>query len=478
MRLFRCALALAVSFGVLVSVAPVPNASAAGAKPFTFMAAGFTQELYGTGLQFAGGVAFAPDGDPLVAYFSVSRMDAQTTTVVHGSTIHPTTSIGGSVSLGLANGNDGSVFANTSGGVVKIDPATGATLAGPAGPGGDGLGIALDPQTGNLVYANQAGGLSFVTANLSSSGSFSSLGQGDGLAFDPTGNFAFSSVSGGIDIINRSGALVRHIVLASGCCTDGMAFHSATPKFVLSNNTDGTMTRFDFANDDYTQVPTQSTFASGGFRGDLAQVGSDTCLYVVQSGTRFDDGTETGEGSLVRICPGFAPPVGATTCPPNYTVQSGQSATLTAKCPGNVTVQPGGNLRIVNSTIGGNVTSNGAAGLTICGSTIGGAVSVSGSTGFVLMGDGGDEGGTCAGNQVSGSVTLSSNNAGVEVGGNKIGGKLTLTSNKGGTGEDANPEVEANRVGAVLGCTGNTPAPINDGLPNTAAARSGQCASL
>jgi hypothetical protein len=91
---------------------------------------------------------------------------------------------------------------------------------------------------------------------------------------------------------------------------DGISFHAQSPKFVITNNTDGTITRFDFPADDFTQVPVQSVFASGGFRGDLSQVGSDGCVYITQDGTRYNDGTVTDENSLVRICGGFAPPPG------------------------------------------------------------------------------------------------------------------------------------------------------------------------
>src|SRR5438034_10027273 len=91
---------------------------------------------------------------------------------------------------------------------------------------------------------------------------------------------------------------------------DGTAFHASSPRFVVTNNTDGTMTRFDFPADDFTQPPVRSTFASGGFRGDLSQVGADGCLYLTQDGTRYDDGTVTDESSLGRICGGFAPPPG------------------------------------------------------------------------------------------------------------------------------------------------------------------------
>jgi uncharacterized repeat protein (TIGR01451 family) len=90
---------------------------------------------------------------------------------------------------------------------------------------------------------------------------------------------------------------------------DGIAFHASSPKFVVTNNTDGTMTRFDFPLDNFTLAPVQSPFASGGFRGDLGQVGADGCIYLTQDGTRYDNGTVTTENSLVRVCGGFAPPI-------------------------------------------------------------------------------------------------------------------------------------------------------------------------
>jgi hypothetical protein len=94
------------------------------------------------------------------------------------------------------------------------------------------------------------------------------------------------------------------------------------------------MTRFDFPADDYTQVPAQSVFASGGFRGDLSQVGADGCIYLTQGGTRYNDGTTTLENSLVRICGGFAPPVPTPTTldltPPTATNTVGSEHCVTA----------------------------------------------------------------------------------------------------------------------------------------------------
>ncbi len=81
----------------------------------------------------------------------------------------------------------------------------------------------------------------------------------------------------------------------------------------------GTMTRFDFGNG-YANAPTAvSTFAAGGFRGDLLQVGADGCIYGTQgpqymaggaNGTRYDNDVETTEQSIVRICGGFVTPPG------------------------------------------------------------------------------------------------------------------------------------------------------------------------
>jgi hypothetical protein len=298
---------------MLAHVFVITSASAAGAQPFASLAPGFTQALYATGLPFAGGVAFAPNGDPLVAFGTLYRIDSLTTILQDGSTIHPTTTHSASLGLGLANGVDGSVYANLFGnrGVVKIDPGTGNVLAGPFGASGNQLGIALDPQTHNLVYAGADGRFYFVSRDFSTQGVFSTQAVGaDGIAFDPTGNFLFTSSSGKLAVLDRNNNLVQQIALANGaCCTDGIAFHSVSPQFVISNNTDGTITRYDFPGNNYAKPPTQSFLASGGFRGDLLQVGADGCAYLMQGNTRFADGTVTNSGSLVQLCPGFAPPV-------------------------------------------------------------------------------------------------------------------------------------------------------------------------
>ena len=301
----------------------VAAGSAQAAGQFTSIQAPFTQSLYGTASGFFGGVAFAPNSDPLVDFCqgsgsSLDRFDSsQTSPLTNGtSTLHPVTTESSAAGCGLTNHPNGSLYSNTGAGVVKLDASTGASAAGPFGPSGNALGIAVDPQTQNLVYVGSDGTIRFVDAGFTSIGTFSTAVTGDfidQIAFDPTGNFLFLSdrTRNALLVLRHDGSLVQAIPLAGGRGEpDGIAFHTASPQFVVTNDTDGTISRFDFPNNDFTATPTQSAFASGGFRGDNSAVGSDGCLYLTQDGTRYDDGTTNGNDSLVQICPGFAPPPG------------------------------------------------------------------------------------------------------------------------------------------------------------------------
>lgn len=295
------------------------NGAPAG-KSFTTLQPGFAQEIVGVFPTFLGGVAFAPDGDPLVnecrsAGSPLYRFDLQgLASVVNGTPLFPRTQLVSNAGCGLSNHPNGSLYSNTSGGVVRLDANSGAVLAGPAGAAGNALGIAVDPQTGNLVYVGLDGSIKSIDPGLSTPASFSNVTAGnfvDGIYFDPTGNFLFAAnrvPSFRLTVLRRDGTLVQHVPMTAE--PDGIAFKASAPKFVVSSNTNGTMTRFDFPGDDFTQVPVQSVFASGGFRGDLSQVGPDSCLYLTQAGSRYNDNTLTNENSLVRVCPGFAPPPG------------------------------------------------------------------------------------------------------------------------------------------------------------------------
>jgi hypothetical protein len=329
-------LGVVVAAGCLsVPVALPPTAHADG--QFPVLQSGFNQALYATapapGSLF-GGVAFAPNGDPWVdgcvgSGGSLIRFDSTTTTAINGSSVHPQLSGSPFVSnagCGLTNAPNGELYSNTEGGASGLDALTGTALA-TSGPPGNVLGITVDPVTNNLVYVaadcrftptctieslDAASGISTVFATLSKT----DAAFVDGIAFDPIGCFLFlanRAPSFRVTILNRSGAIVQHIPMTSE--PDGLSFHGTSPKFVVTNNTDGTMTRLDFPGDDYTQPPVPSVFASGGSRGDQTQVGPDNCIYTTQEHTRYDNGVEdVSQNSLVRICPGFAPPPGVT-CP-------------------------------------------------------------------------------------------------------------------------------------------------------------------
>jgi hypothetical protein len=313
---------LGILCAAVAAALAVPGVASAG-DSFPTLAAGFTQDLFGVQPSFMGGVAFAPDGDPITndCAFDGSplhRFDRSTVLpAVHStSTLHARTDMPSNAGCGLTQ-LGGFLYSNTSEGVVKLDPATGAQLAGPGGPPGNALGITVDPLTQNLVYVGGNGDLIAIDPTLTSSTTFSSALSGhflDGVAFSPDGQFLFVADRGGgpteaLSVIKRDGTLAQAVPAPGD--PDGIAFHANAPHFVVSNNGDGTITRFDFPGDDYTATPTLSTFASGGFRGDLTQVGPDGCLYVSQDdGTRYDDGTVDGNSSLVRICAGFEPPAG------------------------------------------------------------------------------------------------------------------------------------------------------------------------
>lgn len=355
----RLLVALAASIGLLLI------ARCVWADPFTFLQPGFSQELYGVAPRLLGDVAFAPDADVWApnCIGSATRFDQQATTVIHSTTVHPEAAgspFPTSDECGVANHPNGFLYANSSDGVVKLDPQTAEVVGGPFGFAGSQTGIATDPVTGSLVYVRSDGGIEFVDSNFTSSGLFSGATfdlQIEGLTFDPTGTFLFATSqgslrapSGSLFVINRDGGTVQEVRLE--LLPAGVALHAAPDAFVVLSNRNGSMTRLDFPGNDYTQPPAQSVFASGGFAGNLMQVGADGALYVTQEGTRFDDGTVTEDTSIVRISGGFQPPPGVgppptlqfdPPTPPDgttFNVTAGQPLSFTVKAsqPGGVTV--------------------------------------------------------------------------------------------------------------------------------------------
>jgi hypothetical protein len=303
--------------------------------PYTFLKPGFTQEVLASDSHlWAGSIAFAENGDPLqvaregLSSPGLARVDLNTTTVVNGTSLHPVVVIPNSglpLTSALTNHPDGTLYAAydsdpfgfspfpgpRTGGVYQIDPQTAQILRGPFGHLGIGP-ITTDPQTGNLVYEtvddNEAlyyVDQAFTTSAILSSGNANSVFD---MRYDPTNQFLFATTgdfSYNASILRRDGSLVQHIVNAEGVThpLDAFAFSGGTNPFVLSINLEGTITEFDFPNNDYTQVPTQTTIATGNtpFRAFRASVGPDGYLYLMLQGTQFADGTTSADYSMVRI---------------------------------------------------------------------------------------------------------------------------------------------------------------------------------
>ena len=337
---------------------------------FFWLSPGYGQEVFGNTDSFLrgdagylGGVVVLQNGDVVAAecetqttrlhVFDASRLedddDEEHDTPLHresisdpltggcGITLHPDGFIYSNMCDAVASNRCVGTF-----GVARIDVAGGdaddmSTVAR-MGPPGNALGIAVDPLTNRLVYPSAGCKPGFVspqpanciiysldpvTGTAISFATFPapSVPYVDGIAFEPTGQFLFltsrfptSTTPGELIVVDRTGRIVQRVPINTEPI--GIGFHADSPKFVVTNNVNGTMTRFDFPGDDYTAPPTVTDFAADGFRGDLMQAGPDGCLYLTQNGTRYNDGEEDDANSIVRICPGFATPPGITPAPP------------------------------------------------------------------------------------------------------------------------------------------------------------------
>lgn len=339
--------AVLVFASLWVALGWIANGQAApDGQSFAMLVPGFSQRLFGVVSEFVvpgaylGGIAVLQNGDVIAAecLSSNARLHRfQANATIPGTTLHVDTPMNSEGGCGIVVHPDGFLYSNRDGGpmvpgVVKIDPATGQTVRA-MGPAGNALGIAVDPKTDHLVYAGRdcRAGLFGPTCTLfdldPETGKaearvvFNSnqVGYIGGIYFDPSGEFIFLNnrfPSPTLTIIRRNDQIVQHVDMPFGIDATGVAFHSSG-RFIVTNNTDGTMTRFRFraADEDdlYEDDPEQDFFAAGGFRGDLTQVGPDGCVYVTQAGTRYDDFTETAENSVVRICGAgttFVPPRG------------------------------------------------------------------------------------------------------------------------------------------------------------------------
>jgi Bacterial Ig-like domain (group 3)/Divergent InlB B-repeat domain len=236
----------------------------------------------------------------------------------------------------------------------------------------------------------------------------------------------------------------------------------------------GSVTFFDGAN----QLTTDTLTAAGTATLKIAalQGGSHTITAVYSGNANF-----LASSGMVTQNVTFTSCVTSTRAGP-LTVHSGEAVCITGMAIGPVTVDLGGALSVNGGRVTGRITATGATALSVCAATVTGGITASGTSGLLLIGDDGDDGTPgCAANTITGPVTLTGNQEGLELGGNTIRGPVTLQNNTGTgpipeNGVFPPPEIEGNQIVGPLRCDGNTPPPIDDGLPNTVVGpRVGQC---
>ena len=213
---------------------------------FDPLSEGFTQEVYGVSSGFLGGVAFAPDGAPLVNHCAFSgspleRYDTATTYTAFGTILHTLTTLSSNAGCGMANHPDGFIYTNTGSGVVKLDANTGANLGVVGGPAGNALGITVDPQTGDVFYVSSSSNIIRLDPTTGTSSPFATVGGFiDGIFWNDDGSFLYIAQRASSPIcvweIDRTGTITRQIGI--GHEPDGIAFHIASGD-IFVNTTDG-----------------------------------------------------------------------------------------------------------------------------------------------------------------------------------------------------------------------------------------------
>lgn len=320
----------ALVFSAIAALAAV--STPAMADQFSYLDPGYTQEIYTGPTSSSGGytlgLAFGSGGNLIIRSdygsnlyeYSLTADSVYNGTSVHSYTTHAVSGLPNG--RGMTNGTDGYIYANTSSGVARIDTTTWtATVMPGTAAGSYGIGTLPD---GRIVHTT-SGGQTWVFNPVTGTDTLIHSGLGiDGVTISNTGEIFLANLwNNQITVLNSSGTVLNNFAVTSG--PDGMAFGDGS---AFANNTDGTITRFDFAGAGYTGAVTETPFASGGAYGDLASVGPDGAFYLSQyggiGGIHWDNGATTSSTVFVRIAavggggfdpgPGL-PPAGGTTVP-------------------------------------------------------------------------------------------------------------------------------------------------------------------
>lgn len=273
------AVAVASVVGALPTLAAGTAASGYSASDF---ATGFATSDPQTGLGPVG-VSFSPDGQLYV--------ENHGKIYVFGAGGGPANEANSlpqpSPAFGLAFTPDGRLYGTSlSGGVVELDPHTGAVLR--TIPVESPLGITYSAATGDLfVTCNGTCGIRRIHDPGSSSPTVTTYSpqSGDGITAGPDGTLYVAA--GGVirvegpDAADPGAATPLAAVPGADGIAVGASVDPSSPPFLWVNGTDGAVSRVDLRQ----SPPTVTQIVTGGSRGDFAAVGPDGCFYGTQSAT-------------------------------------------------------------------------------------------------------------------------------------------------------------------------------------------------
>ncbi|MGH2717887.1 MAG: beta strand repeat-containing protein [Actinomycetota bacterium] len=249
---------------------------------------------------------------------------------------------------------------------------------------------------GNTLYAQATASLTQMVNKASTTTTLGSSDAGSGLLGAPVVFTATVSVmSPGAGIPTGSVAFFENGSPIAGC--GSVALSATTPDTASCPSTHG--------------LPVGAATVTATYSGSTNDAASTSAPF-----TENTTATTSITGSHL----------GSITVNAGQTVFIGPGANVT----GAITVNPGGFLDIEGATVHGAISTNGAAGVRMCASTLSGPITIAKSTGLVVIGD--DEGSPpCAGNTISGAMSITANTAGVEFDHNTGTASVIITSNTG-----------------------------------------------
>jgi len=319
-------------FGVLLVVGFVCTAGQSGwsTSNFTFASGVFPLQAGCDVATFPSsspeGMVVLPNGQVLVAAYGDAIYTFTMPSSVKNCPATPpaATKLGPAHLRGMATDMNGVIYGNDLNGYVNtLNPNTGVATPVPGLPKVNGLGMALDPRSGDIFVTVDSGvtasvyQISGLSGSTPSSSQYVSLGQvstADGLSFSCDGRWLLvADVTGDqVAIIDRdNNKSIKYVSFTPGTHPDGVAFGAAgtgLQNYAFTNTLHGELYRFSYAT-----PGTATLVASNGLGGDFVTVDANGNLLATQtSNTNSTQGLITavflknGNGTGGYVLPGGA----------------------------------------------------------------------------------------------------------------------------------------------------------------------------